>query len=445
MGTATGMSGWGARTWTRADLGNGRFVVRLTWTDGTATCPESQAARLDAIEVQVTYRYSAPTRAWAPGPVVAPDGRTLAPQNFWAAMQSQGAPSQQGDIFLTGYDTRTSVANPHYAPLEQYQYSITVPAGATNGEVWLFDPGMCETGTASGLGENWSVGSSNGNATRQPASAFFDLWDTRETPWETGDDVLVASSGTTFRRQLGFSAWTASLPSGMTDCTGTSWHLGWWRLANGLIGGATGRTYRLHTYTTDRSAPSDQVNTTALNAFAIWTRAVGGSPRIAGIGAMEAYVRLPASTASEFYLARIDAVHAGKTLGIDLWDPGDTGSLAARLEILRPTATGYAVTRFSWTAERVSSGGSSCTGLAGTNASSVTTNTGGTSVFNGCWLRISVTIPNDYDAPVPISETTTNEGGWWKIRYTMGSGSGNATDLTTWQVSVRGSPVHLVP
>ena len=325
------------------------------------------------------------------------------------------------------------------------QYAITVPAGATNAEVWIFDPGLCETGSANGLGENWTVGGSTGYATRQPASSFFDLWDSRETPWEATDDVLVASSGNTFRRQLNFSAWTAALPAGMTDCTGMSWHLGWWRLASGLSGGAAGRTYRLHTYTTDKSAPSDQVNATALNAFAVWTRAVGGTPRIAGLGAMEAYVRLPASTASEFYLSRIEDMHAGKTLAIDLWDPGDTGSLAARLEILRPTATGYVVTPFTWAAERVSSAGSSCAGLAGTNVTSITTNTGGTSVFNGCWLHITVAIANDYTAPLPITETATTEGGWWKIRYTMGSGSGNATDLTTWQVSVRGSPVHLVP
>jgi hypothetical protein len=30
------------------------------------------------------------------------------------------------------------------------------------------------------------------------------------------------------------------------------------------------------------------------------------------------------------------------------------------------------------------------------------------------------------------------------MRYIMGAGSGNATDLTTWKVSIRGNPVHLV-
>ena len=74
-------------------------------------------------------------------------------------------------------------------------------------------------------------------------------------------------------------------------------------------------------------ATSDQNNTTALNAFAFYASATGGSPKIYGLGAMEAYVRLPGGTSSEFYLAQIDAIHAGKTMVVNLWDPGDTGSL----------------------------------------------------------------------------------------------------------------------
>ncbi len=42
---------------------------------------------------------------------------------------------------------------------------------------------------------------------------------------------------------------------------------------------------------------------------------------------MQAFTPLSANGStvqSEFYLAQIDAVHAGKTLQISLWDPGDT-------------------------------------------------------------------------------------------------------------------------
>ena len=47
------------------------------------------------------------------------------------------------------------------------------------------------------------------------------------------------------------------------------------------------------------------------------------------------------STFSEFYLAQIDAVHAGKTMEIKLWDPGDTNPLSANLQIEIPTSGGW--------------------------------------------------------------------------------------------------------
>ena len=127
--------------------------------------------------------------------------------------------------------------------------------------------------------------------------------------------------------------------------------------------------------------------------------------------------------------------------------PGDTGSLAATLEILKPTATGYVPATFSYTAARVSgaSSASACDSRSGTNVTSVVTNTGGSHQFNGCRLTIDVVLPATYDAPHPATDIITSEGGWWKIRYTMGgSTSANSTDLTTWEVSIKGSPVHLV-
>ena len=54
--------------------------------------------------------------------------------------------------------------------------------------------------------------------------------------------------------------------------------------------------------------------------------------------------------------------------------------------------------------------------------------------FQGCWLTIQIPIPTTYTAPQP---------GWWKIQYNIGTGTG-ASDLTTWQVEIRGNPVHLV-
>ena len=186
-------------------------------------------------------------------------------------------------------------------------------------------------------------------------------------------------------------------------------------------------------------------NANGHNSFSLWSRASGGAPKIHGLSAMEAFTPLNGGGAATFYLAQIDAEHAGKTMVIRLWDPGDTGNLSAALRILRPTSTSYVETPFSYSAEQVANGASSCGSRSGVNVMSVTTNSGGNKLYNGCWLNIEIPLPVDYDAPRPASEDPSVEGGWWKIRYIMGGNSNDtAFDLTTWQVELRGNPVHLV-
>ncbi len=98
---------------------------------------------------------------------------------------------------------------------------------------------------------------------------------------------------------------------------------------------------------------------------------------------------------------------------------------------------------FNYTAQQVANGAVACGSRSGTGVTSVTTNTGSSMLFNGCWLTIEVPLPTDYDAATPPGMT---QPGWWRIRYNMGgSASDTAFDLSTWQVSIRGNPVHLVP
>ena len=135
---------------------------------------------------------------------------------------------------------------------------------------------------------------------------------------------------------------------------------------------------------------------------------------------------------SLFYLAQIDAVHAGKTMEIRLFDPGDVGGDAI-LSLKRPTASGYVDATFSYTADN---------GRSGTNVTSIQTAVSGTNLFNNSWITISVPLPNTYgqggDTLQPPGET---QAGWWKVQYDI-SASGN--DTTTWEVTIRGNPVHLV-
>jgi hypothetical protein len=203
-----------------------------------------------------------------------------------------------------------------------------------------------------------------------------------------------------------------------------------------LSGGASGTTYRIRTTTDPGGTTQDGSNGT--NDFAIFVSATGGTPQVSGIGAMQMYSPLKQNTTSTFYLAQIDRPSgAGKTIEISLFDPGDTNNVTANMKVLQPTTSGWSAVNMNWTAVRVTSAGSNCTGGSG---SQILTSSGGTSRYNGCWLTIDIALDIGYTAP---------QSGWWKIEYDMttcstGSTGCVATDETTWQVSIRGNPVHLI-
>ena len=267
----------------------------------------------------------------------------------------------------------------------------------------------------------------------------------------------MASSGSTFRRSnltdLELDGNTGPNYSNPTDCSGLAWHNGWWALpgAQNLPAG----TYRLNTTSRIYNAaigsnPPDavldgtdnQTDSTGLNAFAIWTTNSGtAAPRVYGLGAMEAYFPLPGDQTSVFYLAQVDARYAGKWVDIDLWDPGDTGSLSASLSFLAPDGGSGTVTRFYYNSSAGSTKPTNFTCGPSTSAqvSSITTSTGSGGIYNGQWLRVCFKLSDTYSAPI---DPASGEPGWWRIAYQM-SGSGASTDLTTWEVNIRGNPVHL--
>jgi hypothetical protein len=427
---------WGLSGWTATHLSNGNFRVRVQAYDPGSACAGSSAtAYLDHLAVRVHYSTFTPDVA-----ITDPYGGSVNARGFWGTMHNPGSADIDGDAYLPKWETIGTTPNDQYQPSQFYDYAVEFGSGTSNGEVWVYDPVFCAGGGPDyGTGDRWF------GSNRDGASAYFTLYTTNSTPWDLTDDTQVASSGSLFR---GIKASDPQLNgptgSGIADCSvgatsnqsdGRYWHLRWWQLASGLAGNTT---YRLRTASADSSYDTSNGH----NSFAFWSRATGSGPvKIYGIGAMEAFTPLSADTNAEFYLAQIDAVHAGKTMEISLFDPGDTGSLPAWVSILQPTAGGYVASNLTWTSAwgTTNSNRAACNGLSG-SGTEIQTNTGGTKVFNGCWLTISIPIPTSYTAPDPSGVGP----GWWKIRYRMGSGSGSAFDLTTWQVAIRGNPVHLV-
>jgi hypothetical protein len=379
-------------------------------------------------------------------------------------MQSQGAPYVQGDAYMTGYATRKSSANPKYDPMKYYNYGIDITGSA--GQVWIFDPGFCDTSPSSsinlGTGESWTLGSSNtgqnGATPAHPVSAQYNLYNMNGTPYDTSDDTLVATSGTAFRRSnltdLNLNGDSGSSYGNPTDCGSLAWHNDWWALpgAQNLAQGI----YRLQTTSRIYSAAigshpadavldstDDQTDSTGLNSFAIWTTNTGSTPpRVYGLGAMEAYFALPSNQTSVFYLAQIDARYAGKWMDIDLWDPGDTGGLTAILRFLAPDGGAGTVSKFYYnhSAGTTKPANFDCGPTTSSEVSSITTSTGSGAIYNGQWLRICIRLDDHYAAPI---DPASGESGWWRISYTLSGGGTPSTDLTTWEVNIRGNPVHL--
>lgn len=361
---------------------------------------------------------------------------TLASQGFWGAVETRGATRGNGDAYSTYYNVLgPGGLNTAFDPLG-YSYIVEFPAGTVNGDVWLYDPLFCPTGRKTsapnnrlGTGDVWFT---NGGT---PLTTEFRLWNMNGTPYSTADDVLVASDGGLFTSMDDVDKSAAyrgdqqygggSNGSGEGDCATNAYHNAWWRMATGLSEG----DYRLQVVTSSGGTNQDGLNAWGIQA----TSLVGPSARVYGQSRMALTMNV-ASGVSTFYLAQIDAVHAGKTLEIKLFDPGDITNTTLRIR--QPTAGGYTNATFNWTATGVQGAGNP--GTSGTNATSLATSGSGAGYFQNQWVTFSIPLPPSYTAPQPAGEPGP---GWWKIQYTTGA---NGLEVTTWEVNIRGNPVHLV-
>jgi Flp pilus assembly protein TadG len=355
----------------------------------------------------------------------------LAPLGFFGGVEARGTERQNGDAYSTFYNGRPTL-NPGF-DANGYQYIVEFGAGTVGGSVWLYDPMFCATGAGTssgrrlGAGDNWFTNGSTGITT------VYNLMDMNGTPYTLGDDTLIATSGALFansdavdkgplyRGDQNYGG--GANGSGSADCQSSPYHNNWWRLATGLTDGQ----YRLQVTTNSGSLSED-----AINAFGIQaTATAGASARVYGQSRMEAFIVI--NNTSVFYLAQIEAAHAGKTLEIKLFDPGDISDTVFKIRL--PTTSGFVYPQFTFSAT-----GSSCGAptSGGPTTQLRTSDAAACRYYNNQWVTISVPIPSSYAAPTPPGEPGP---GWWKIEYnTLGTGQ----DITTWEVNIRGNPVHLI-
>ncbi len=404
---------------------------------------------------------------------------SLASKGFWGAFQSSGDVHNEGDAFTPYNDTlnpgsnSAGGTNPDFSP-KGYDYAVEVPADG--GSIYLFDPDFCVVGDQIGTGDHYNADNQRqfggANDKYYSVSSTYTLWDTQGTAFTTGDDTVVpgGSSGSLFATDFASDQDPAKLygdpttagnpvkPGDVssdgktlqncsaTDATNTNpaqgryWHNKWWPMATGLAAGV----YRINV----QSAAVGSANwkAQAENDFGIEVvgaaDASGRTPRVYGLGRMASYNILTSGVQS-FYLAQIDKTAAGKTIEIDLFDPGDVSGNAF-LQVLNPDGNAYNYATFSYSTFNLTGGGNNC--IAGNSdacsasgRTQIQTASGGSSSFNNTWLRILIPLPSSYGS-VGLTPSGETQAGWWKIEYTVGGGN----DTTTWMVNIRGNPVHLI-
>lgn len=151
-------------------------------------------------------------------------------------------------------------------------------------------------------------------------------------------------------------------------------------------------------------------------------------PRVYGRDAISVYANSTGATAS-FFLAEIEPEHTGKTLELELWDPGEGGQ---SIRFLKPTGSNsWDAVKVTWSSYEESGADA---GHSTGEVTSIALRNGTTDLFNGRLLRIQIPLTG-YAPPA--------DNRWWKIEYTFASDRG-VTDRTTWSARVIGDPVHLL-
>lgn len=347
-------------------------------------------------------------------------------ENMWLAASGYCSSKENGDLLLAKTDANfpssgfqctggSTETNTDYDP-DGYFYAVdtgpTVSPAAMHIEVYDGSYGSSIDGSL-GPGEDGNI------------QTTFRVTDTHGTPLDPSDDTFVDSH---------------------TYGTESSKYAKWDQIA--VISQPTANNrYLVQVYTNASTA-----NTRGSNSFGLRARVGGWSqcstdpssslysvtcPQVHGVENMGIYANFTSSQPS-FYLASVGAQHAGKTMNISLFDPGEG---ASAIEVLDPNGSAVSFTWDTPCGNGIASADGGCSGGPTTklnvgfqNQTQPGPNRSSSWRYNDRKLNLHVDLATNYTG-------TYGSKTWWKIRYTVAS---SPTDRTTWGVTISGDPVHLV-
>jgi Flp pilus assembly protein TadG len=391
----------------------------------------------------ITLRRSATARFVLPIPLGSPlssFGNQGVPPNtnvtdtypqFWAAINPPYTAKANGDAYATKCTTiastndvaRCATTNSEYRK-SGYLYAVTVPQSAvTLGQkltVQIFDAPFNTEGTFNGTGTVTGEGNIEVNDSTGP-TITYELYAADTTPLDNSDNPSTAGTCSTGPGLLSAAKVATPNNAWTTVCEITVTRAGVFPLrvkssdnvpAPGVDAGEGSAHYAVRAKL--GTQPFGTTN---------WTTT---QPRIYALNDMSIFTGGVASNSS-FYLAEVESVYAGKSLTIDLYDPGDGSAGNFDLSILQPNGT---------TAQCSYSSPSGVMGAVG--ACKIRTRSTASTPANrygGLWLKIVVRLASNY--------TCTTGACWWKVKYEYTSGA-QPTDRTVWRANITGDPVGLV-
>lgn len=149
------------------------------------------------------------------------------------------------------------------------------------------------------------------------------------------------------------------------------------------------------------------------------TTSTGPQPALYAVGDMSIYANVN-SGLTDFFLAEVMPYNAGKTMEIDLFDPGEANG-NNEIRIVAPDGTSPPC-HLSIPSDGVDQDLASC----------IIDTTRPAHNYHDDWLYVAIDLPDTY----------TCVDCWWHVVYDY---PGGATDTTTWTARMRGNPIRLLP
>jgi hypothetical protein len=378
---------------------------------------------------------------------------------FWAQIEGPATIATNGDVYSTRcYTTSncTSVENAQYEDLldadRGYWYVVKVPAASVGSiDINVFDASHNTNGTLNVLAGDRSFTSNSTFPTD-----FKVYQQTNPLDFSVRSAVFASSTGDEVDGSCNWS---------VQGGTATAFRGTWRRLCT-ITSPAPGATYLINVQTPGTTG--NGVNGYALEAVTGGSHSNPNQPALYAYANMGMYNNNTCSGSgctpppATFYLAEVGPQFAGRTLVVDLWDPGDVSSGNASMFPKMPSPTqprpvqdvaADACTFTSSPAPNPVQNGGDPTGETYSSPQpsdtpircGIVTATSGARRFNGTWLTIRIDIPPSYTCTLntpttPINPETTAGSCWWGIEYRF---TASSQDVTTWQARIEGNPVHL--